>query len=423
MAVSYNRELGVYQVNGRGAYASQAEAEAADSAGPAPVPENGTFDEFSFNPGGSQVTASAPDAPLVDPAVANQRRLRASATRTANLNRQVDPNASVYVDPAAQELAFQSGNIGGASGAYNGYSPTTKGILDTPGGQELLGTPEARAGIIASRNTPLTPDEQAAAADAPTGADANPPPPTPTPNQNAASTDTRLPSALDDLRDGASTADSLAARAQQQQALTMQSDLLTKILGFDPNNYAKQFADESLARTTALARSGGGSAASRSANIQAALDKAPEIFAEGQRQASTLENQRLNAAQAAVGKFGDLAYGVRGQDIDQQRVTNAAATDYVNALLTKDEQNDTYTVGILNAAMNGFIAVIQNNLNWAQLSETERHNLIDEELRSRGLDNQWEEIKKKYPEKKWYEKAFEIGSKAAGLVSGIKGIL
>lgn len=103
------------------------------------------------------------------------------------------------------------------------------------------------------------------------------------------------------------------ARAFQKEGLQQQRDLLKRTLGFDPNQYATQFADQGLARSVALARSGG-SAAQQQAQTFAALEGAPALYAEGARTAAGLENQRLATAETAAKAFGDLGTMTRNSD-------------------------------------------------------------------------------------------------------------
>ncbi len=104
------------------------------------------------------------------------------------------------------------------------------------------------------------------------------------------------------------------ARGYQREGLQQQRMLLQKMLGFDEDKFAKQYADRALAGTIAAGRSAGGGYAGQQAGMFAAMDKAPELYAEGQRQASTLGNQRLQMAETAAKGFGDLGTMTRGQD-------------------------------------------------------------------------------------------------------------
>jgi len=121
--------------------------------------------------------------------------------------------------------------------------------------------------------------------------------------------------AIDNIR-GGDYALSDEARGFQKEGLQQQRDLLKRTLGFDPNQYATQFADQGLARSVALARSGG-SAAQQQAQTFAALEGAPALYAEGARQAAGLENQRLATAEQAAQAFGQL--GTMTRSSDEQR--------------------------------------------------------------------------------------------------------
>lgn len=104
------------------------------------------------------------------------------------------------------------------------------------------------------------------------------------------------------------------ARGYQREGLAQQRMLLEKMLGFDPNQYATRYADQTLARQIAAGRSAGGGYASQQAGTMAAMEQAPALYAEGARQASQLETQRLQGAEAAAKGFGDLGTMTRGQD-------------------------------------------------------------------------------------------------------------
>lgn len=104
------------------------------------------------------------------------------------------------------------------------------------------------------------------------------------------------------------------ARGYQREGLQQQRMLLQKMLGFDEDQYAKRYADQALARTIAAGRSAGGGYAGQQAGMFAANEGAPALYAEGQRQASALGNQRLQMAETAAKGFGDLGTMTRGQD-------------------------------------------------------------------------------------------------------------
>ena len=104
------------------------------------------------------------------------------------------------------------------------------------------------------------------------------------------------------------------ARGYQREGLQQQRQLLQKMLGFDEKQFATQYADQALSRQIAAGRSAGGGYAGQQAGMFAAMEQAPQLYAEGQRQASALGNQRLQMAETAAKGFGDLGTMTRGQD-------------------------------------------------------------------------------------------------------------
>lgn len=215
---------------------------------------------------------------------------------------------------------------------------------------------------------------------------------------------------------------SQAARQDQQVALAKQSDLLDRILGFDPNAYAETFADNALARTTALARSTPGGAAARQAGVFAGLEQMPAIQAEAQRSAQTLENQRLNAAQAAVGKFGDLAYGVRGQDQAGEEFNAELTTEIASQFGDIYDTTSQTGVQMMRTFSDIYTETIRNTRGYAEMDSAERRALWDYELRSRGLDVELEKIRRNFPDRDptdvWLERLTKAG---AVVVSAKKG--
>lgn len=215
---------------------------------------------------------------------------------------------------------------------------------------------------------------------------------------------------------------SMAARNDQQLALEKQSDLLDRILGFDPSGYAEEFSDNALARATALARSTGGGAAARQAGVFGALEQMPAIQAEAQRAAQTLENQRLNAAQAAVGKFGDLAYGVRGQDQAQEEFNAELTTEVANQFGDIYDTTSQTGVAMMRTFADIYTETIRNTRGYAEMDSAERRALWDYELRSRGMDIELEKIRRQFPDRDPIDVWLERISKAGGaLVSAKKG--
>ena len=371
MAVSYNQEFGHWQVNNAGSYPTREAAEAADTAGPTVGRdlswESTDFaDAFTTQPNPA-VKAPAPRATSPDgltyldtgeftPLYHDRRRSMIDPTFESRETGFVpddvrDPNSKykfdavqglyytedrhgrrVYVgnDPARQDMAektpiftmsddpFQplsagSGEVPGRQGTEeealaknldylatgsSATGPAGAGGGGSGGGAGAGGPSGTREGLPSNRT-----DEAGSAA-------------TDVMDENRAENDGLWADArarYDDLGP-ADYGLSDEARGFQREGLQQQRELLERVLGFDPNAYASQFSDRSLARTIAAGRSAGGGYAAQQAGMMAAMDKAPALYAEGAREAAQLENQRLGMAQGITKSFGDLGTMTRGQD-------------------------------------------------------------------------------------------------------------
>jgi hypothetical protein len=182
------------------------------------------------------------------------------------------------------------------------------------------------------------------------------------------------------------------ARGYQREGLQQQRMLLEKMLGFDPNQYASQFADQALARQVALGRSQGGGAAAQQAGIFAAMDQAPALYAEGARQASSLENQRLGMAETAAKAFGDLGTLTRGQDEGRAQFESQLGLNIANSVadLTKGQvqlnQQDTQ----MWAEMYTDFAKLQSV--YSGMSSQEQIAWWQNETAKRGQDQHFDEV-------------------------------
>jgi hypothetical protein len=480
MAATYNRELGVWQLDGRGAYDSKEAAELAQGSG-ASTATRGP-DVLEFDMGGIQ--APAPDAPGTSPTDPGnlpnpsnpggisdnelQRRTAAlsrSGTRNANINRQVDPNASQAGGTT------QPGNIGGATGAYNSTSDagratydymhelgspsairSPRGLVNDIGeragvshagdvanplqsfqpfvspesmfqsqydrtvdpntglGQTIAGNdgnagrPVARQAVQAGANhaTALTGGTESAA-------------PGPSGNREGPAA-ARASDAEGEFRDenaenqaenaqawgkawnaiegvkGGDYALSDEARGYQREGLRQQRQLLEHLMGFDPNQYATQFADQALARQVALGRSQGTSAAAQQAGTFAAMEQAPSLYAEGARQASTLENQRLGAAETAAKSFGELGTMTRGQDEARAQFESNLGLSIANSVgdLTKGQVQLNQQESQMFAEMWTDFAQLQSV--YAGMDSDEQIAWWQNEATRRGQDKQLEAI-------------------------------
>lgn len=528
MAVSRDPSLGMYtsdQVPGY--FGSAEEARAAEGSGGYSSGASG----FDFLGEGLADTAKAPDDPgnapnpnnpggMSDSELARRRvALRTGATSTANTNARVDATGAgqggFYGSPASA-AAFSRGNVGGASGAYNAGSDTTRaafdathaanggasrdtwasaldsptvralrsvvdpvygasqvakavapksairaidtaanfanapvatglqtigapavlqvaadplgygrrvamgspsegslgqtGLLDVPGrvgaaytdithpngvggagGAGGAGGSGGGAGASGGLTPPSGKREEAAAGRADNAA-------TQFEQENAkseadeASAVSDWKSAIDNI-EGGNYGLSDEARGYQKEGLAMQRSLLQRALGFDPNQYATQFADQALARQIAAGRSAGGGAAAQQAGIFAAMEQAPSLYAEGARQAASLENQRLSTAEGAAKAFGDLGTMTRSSDENRaQFESNLSVTiaDQVGKLSEgRIQLDENQSKQFADIWMN--FADLQSR--YAGMDSAEQIAWWDTEMKQAGLDQQWAQFK------------------------------
>jgi hypothetical protein len=476
MAVTFNRQLGGWQVDGRGFYPTQeaAQADAGVSAEASVLNTGPSSSQFS-NAMMLEPLALAPKAP-VDPnetpnpanpggmsnnAIARRRaEIAAKAVTTANANVSRDMTGGATYDPAARAAAFNNGNVGGAAGAYNAGNATDRAHWDathqddTPtdffdsttgrvmtavgtGGMSELGRavgsvtgPVGRlavdpigygtqlgfqgANILSGSGDTATPAPnrrdmtvsgggggapQGTTADQLAGAEQD---------TNEAERDWRdteadnstenenLWSNLWEQYDKVGDADyglSDEARGYQREGLQQQRMLLERMLGFDPNQYATQFADQALARTIAAGRSGPGGFAAQQAGMFAANEQAPALYAEGARTAAGLENQRLQAAAGVAKSFGELGTMTRGQDETRAQFDATLPLELAKAMTNATQgqvaMNEQESQRFADVYMN----FAQLQATYAGMSSTEQIAWWDREMTDKGLDQQWRMFK------------------------------
>jgi hypothetical protein len=182
------------------------------------------------------------------------------------------------------------------------------------------------------------------------------------------------------------------ARGYQREGLQQQRMLLEKMLGFDPNQYATQYADQALSRQIAAGRSAGGGAASQQAGVFAAMEQAPSLYAEGARQASQLQNQRLQMAETAAKSFGDLGTMTRGQDEQRAQYESQLGLSIADSVARLTEgnvqMNDRDSQQMAEIWMD--FAKLQSV--YAGMSSDEQLAWWQQETARRGQDKQFEAI-------------------------------
>lgn len=341
---TYDSNLGMWRANNNTYWPDKASAEAADASpndtsannGPsfdtgAPVTGTGNvqgaYDPNDqpnpANPGGiSNNELQRRQVAQANPALGNQIQQQASASNVDAYGNQYSSLAPGT--PTGQTIRDSNGNVvqvvadsAAQRDAYNNQLGTVSPTGFQNGAQQLAFTPNANA---APANGSQVPAQTQTAIN---NADTNVANAKNAYDQKTADNAQQNPElaqrALDAAANvqGPDNAQAQQSRQLQAEGAQQQRDLLARLEAFDPKQYATQFADSALARNVALARGSSSSPAAQQAATMAALDKSPELYAQGQQQADQLETQRLGQAEQAAQGFASLATGTRGQDLNQ----------------------------------------------------------------------------------------------------------
>ena len=183
------------------------------------------------------------------------------------------------------------------------------------------------------------------------------------------------------------------ARGYQKEGLQQQRMLLERLLGFDPNQYATQFADQALARQVAAGRSSGTSAAAQQAGMFGAMEQAPALYAEGARAAEGIQTSRLGQAEAAAKAFGELGTMTRNSDEGRQQFESTLQLEigkaFTNAVQGKMQLNEAESSRMTEVWMN--FAQLQSV--YDKMSFEEQEAALDRMMQEKQLDQQWKMFK------------------------------
>lgn len=433
MTVRYNRNLGVFQVDGRGAYATQADAEAADAASgnTSQVVDDADFaSNFSdtprvLAPPGSAATATS------SPTIARQRQTDFEAANALYAQGYTDLNGDGTITEADKQLSGVAyGTPTSQGGTAKGYAVTpvvlgdrdAKPINGHPTRQtnRVVGLPgegaEGFSSAFSYHNTPggtgtritgSVNNPNAVGGTVPTGfVD-------PVIRQNNAAADTQEAEsqAKDKIEENSFENDNLfqdavnrydelgggdyglsdEARGYQQEGLAQQRQLLEKLFNFNEEDYAAQFGDQTLSRMIAAGRQGT-SAAEQQAGRFAALEQAPAVYAEARQQAAGLANQRLGMAQESAKAFGELGTMTRGQDETRAQFEAQLPLEIANSVstLTQGKMNLNQRESQMFAEIWMDFAQLQSV--YAGMSSAEQMAWWKEETARRGQDKAFQGI-------------------------------
>lgn len=390
MAVSYNAQRGVWQVNGQGAYSTQQEAQAADG-GAAAVSTGGAAQADFSGEGTAAAPAAAPAAPPPDPQAAAAAKVRADAQRTSGYNAGYDRTANQSSTPQQQATAYGHGNIGGVSGAYNA----------------------TRAGFM----TP-TEDERRAAA-VPNSA------PVVAPQYGGASTAPGGPVGAPMVTVDYSRYDQ-AAQGYDRAVQTFQSEL-DRLSGVDPfgnQAFLRKATDRAAAQAGGLAAGGLSTATARAGNMRQAQGVQASLAAQGIEQQAVQRNADENqAAQLRLGAASGLS-GVLGQkaqnEVELAKLQTSTMATNLDAMMKKygiDAQLDQQDIESLRQVALGYAQVDANRY----ATDKQYQESVDADLTKRyGIDAEKAVALKKIAEDgKFTFKDLVMG--AMGAAGGVAG--
>lgn len=341
MAVSYNRELGVWQVNGRGAYATQAEAASADTGGAAPAPPSNDTGGFQMQTGGpAQQPGTGPAAPLDRaPVRTAPAPFQPYVAGYSGGGRTVSGGATG--NTAAAVAAHQSGNIGGAGGAFSAVSQAGQAAFQQmhDQGRSVSYGSHNRLLDFDGRNTvPRQPAAPGAPADPDRGLASSPAEAGVAPPQNvpgdpgAAVPNTAGP------RPAQATVDRTAYDAAAQGLTQARDDFyaqLTKLSGVDPfgnQAFLQKATDRAVAQAAGTAAGARGGAAAQAGAQRQAVGVQGQLAARGtQEVAEAGRRDAVQAAQLGIQTVGGIA------DVNKQLAENELALS--NQALQAGEQN------------------------------------------------------------------------------------
>ncbi len=385
MAVSYNAQLGTWQVNGQGSYASQQEAQAA---------EGGAANQQDFmGEGTAAAPVTAPGAPPDAQTVAARQNQanQASATHTANINVNTRPT-NAYVAPSATPQRSE----------YDIYSRS-----NSPNPAAAWGTTEDWA----RRNAALPQTNPAGGAGAPVIQGAS----------SAAPGQVGAPMASVDY----SRYDQ-AAQGYDRAVNTFQSEL-DRLSGVDPfgnQAFLRKATDRAVGQAAGLAAGGLSTATARAGNMRQAQGVQGQLAAQGIEQQAVQRNADENqAAQLRLGAASGMANTLGAKAANEVELaklqTNTLQTN-LDAMMKKYQVDATLNqqdVESLRQVALGYAQVDQNRYQ----TDKQYQESVDADLTKRyGIDSEKYIAMKQIAEKE-HVSFGEFLQGAIGAASGVLG--
>lgn len=214
------------------------------------------------------------------------------------------------------------------------------------------------------------------------------------------------------------------SRANQEDALAMQRQIFERALNFDPNAVAQDESDRTLKQLLIAGSSQRGGAGAQQAGRQAALQQAPSVFGEAQRNARQEGLARNAQALEAANAFGGQSTATRQQDEQRSAYESdlgARVTDSVAQLTGTKWNLDQQSTQSL-----GQIAVEYARLQATgmQMSTQELTAWWDQQTKRYGIDKNFTSSMKQIAasEPTTFEQILGGVSAAASVVSAVKPV-
>lgn len=176
------------------------------------------------------------------------------------------------------------------------------------------------------------------------------------------------------------------ARNNRAMGLQLNTDLLNKLLSYDPEADANAASEAALRQQLQVANSARGGAGARASALYEAQAMAPELQARAMEQAQATENQRLGQAAQVAGTIGQLSSTQFGQEADYDIQDRNIGTQLFNGLVNMGaneaniEQKQRENLGRIANDLNN------TDFNWQKLSSDEKLAAWNNMVETYGID-------------------------------------
>lgn len=217
------------------------------------------------------------------------------------------------------------------------------------------------------------------------------------------------------------------SRQLQRDVFNRQTEILNRILDFDPSQYQAQQSGQALSNALALAKSTRGGAGAVQAGMFAAQQRLPEFQAQAAQNAAALENQRLQLAGNVAAQSGQTATETRTGDTQQAQFDASFGKSIADSI--SQVTGTKWNLDSQDASQLGTIAMglLSSGVNLEQISSQELINLLHEEVSRQNLSDTLSahmaelELSIKENKPKFVDYLLTIGKTGGSLIAGLAG--